>query len=89
MITVKKKRKLIRFENVAPGTFFSYPEDWTCGCCLKFAEPVRTREEWEKAESFECNENTFIFPGEVNGGVPAEFYSDDKVEIIDVNIEVQ
>ena len=85
MVTVKKKKKLIRFEDVTPGTFFSYPEDWTCGCCLKFGEAVRTREEWEKSESFHCNENTFVYPD----GVPVEFYSNDMVEVIDVSIEVQ
>lgn len=85
MVTVKKKKKLIRFEDVTPGTFFSYPEDWTCGCCLKFGEAVRTREEWERSDDAYFHHNTFVYPD----GTPVEFHSNDMVEVIDVNIEVQ
>lgn len=85
MVTVKRKKKLIRFEDVETGTFFSYPDDWTCGCCLKFTQSVRTREEMAESEDFCDHYNAFVYPE----GNQVEFYSDDMVEVLDVSIEIQ
>ena len=85
MVTVKKKKGVIRFEDVTPGTFFSYPEDYTCDCCLKFAEATRTREEWAKSEDAYFKHNAFVYPE----GNAVEFHSDDMVEVLDVTIVVQ
>lgn len=85
MVTVKKKRKLIRFEDVKTGTFFSYPDDSTCGCCLKFAQATRTKEEFAESEKICDQDNAFVYPE----GSTVEFYSDDMVEVLDVTIEIQ
>ena len=85
MVTVKRKKKLIRFEDVAPGTFFNYPEDCTCDCCLKFAEATRTREEWAESEEPYFRHNTFVYPE----GNAVEFHSNDMVEVLDVTIVVE
>lgn len=85
MVTVKRKRKLIRFEDVELGTFFNYPDDSTCNCCLKFKQAIRTREEWRETRDFESYDNAFVYPD----GNSVEFYSNDMVEVIDVSIEIQ
>ena len=85
MVTVKRKKKLIRFEDVKIGTFFNYPGDSSCDCCLKFAEAQRTREEWEEDGCAHFYYNAFVYPD----GVMVEFHSNDMVEVIDVTIEVQ